>query len=321
MYGYDFRKAHYNLWMLMISAVIGSVFLALVADAFAEVDSNEAGSIAMIDPPVSSLTVSTYPSIIVSPVTTSTPSPVVVTDPSSVESQVVAVSTIVIPDPCKYDNTNRYIIESNDTLWNIANLYQVSIEDIVGCNQWQDGSSHFIYPGDEIILPPDLILPTTTTTSPSSSPPPPPSSSVSIPSSTTPQPSPSPVTTSPPPPPPPSADGRSTHPQCPWETAIRSAWASIGASVDAQDRAVAIAWRESGCQQGAHNPNRATRDNSYGLFQLNMLPGALGPLMTSWGFGPHNLLDGNQNIRAAVQLYAFCSYTFGPWTKPYSWPR
>jgi hypothetical protein len=39
---------------------------------------------------------------------------------------------------------------------------------------------------------------------------------------------------------------------------------------------VNIAKRESGLRPGAHNPNAATGDNSYGLFQINMI-GDLGP--------------------------------------------
>lgn len=36
---------------------------------------------------------------------------------------------------------------------------------------------------------------------------------------------------------------------------------------------VAVAGRESGYQTGAHNPDRSTGDNSYGLFQVNLLNG------------------------------------------------
>lgn len=51
---------------------------------------------------------------------------------------------------------------------------------------------------------------------------------------------------------------------------------SVGFKGEALKMAYAIAMAESSGNARAHNPNRATGDNSYGLFQINML-GAMGP--------------------------------------------
>jgi hypothetical protein len=66
---------------------------------------------------------------------------------------------------------------------------------------------------------------------------------------------------------------------------------------------VNIAKRESGLRPGAHNPNRATGDNSYGLFQINMID-KLGPerLQQFAPFGVsrfEDLKDPWKNVQAA----------------------
>lgn len=217
----------------------------------------------------------------------------------------VETTVAALPNPCIYDNTNRYTIKAGDALYTIADLYNTSIYDVVGCNQWEDTLGHLLLPGDEIFLPPSahLTVVTTTTTAP-------------LPPVVTPvitQPAPvvtQPATTTP------SSDGRRTHPGCWWEPTIRSAFASAGASVNTQDFFVFVAWRESRCEQTAHNGNRSTGDNSYGLFQINLLPNALGPLMSSWGYDAGNLLNGFTNVQAAVRLWQYCGQ--GPWIRPYS---
>ena len=67
--------------------------------------------------------------------------------------------------------------------------------------------------------------------------------------------------------------------------------------------AVAIAKRESGWNPKAHNPNRDTGDDSYGLFQINML-GDLGPARRKeYGIQRNeDLWDPNVNLRAAFKL-------------------
>jgi hypothetical protein len=77
-------------------------------------------------------------------------------------------------------------------------------------------------------------------------------------------------------------------------------------------KAVAIAWRESHGNPSAHNPNRATGDDSYGLWQINMLPKALGPAMTALGYTGNDLLNPSNAAKAAYSIYQRSG--FGPWT-------
>jgi hypothetical protein len=66
---------------------------------------------------------------------------------------------------------------------------------------------------------------------------------------------------------------------------------------------VAIAKRESNFNPNAHNTNAGTGDNSYGLWQINML-GNLGPSrLKSFGLSSNDqLLDAATNARAAFIL-------------------
>ena len=66
---------------------------------------------------------------------------------------------------------------------------------------------------------------------------------------------------------------------------------------------VAVAMRESGGNPRAHNPNRATGDNSYGLWQINMIE-KLGPARrASFGISSNEqLFDPMTNARAAFIL-------------------
>lgn len=79
---------------------------------------------------------------------------------------------------------------------------------------------------------------------------------------------------------------------------------------------VNIASRESGLRPDAHNPNAATGDNSYGLFQINML-GNLGParLREYADIGVksyEDLKDPWKNVQAAKKV--FDSQGLGAWT-------
>ena len=70
---------------------------------------------------------------------------------------------------------------------------------------------------------------------------------------------------------------------------------------------VKIAQRESGLRPGAHNPNAATGDNSYGLFQINMI-GNLGParLKEFADIGVRSyedLKDPWKNVQAAKRVF------------------
>ncbi len=75
----------------------------------------------------------------------------------------------------------------------------------------------------------------------------------------------------------------------------------------------AIAMAESGGRPGAHNPNRATGDNSYGLWQINMID-RLGPERTKQ-FGirrNEDLFDPGANAMAARKVHG--SQGFGAWS-------
>ena len=81
---------------------------------------------------------------------------------------------------------------------------------------------------------------------------------------------------------------------------------------------VGIAGGESGFKPRAHNPDASTGDNSYGLFQINML-GAMGPERRQlFGIGSNEeLFDPLTNVKAAKAIYdrqglnAWTVYTSG----------
>lgn len=289
---YNFHAAKANVYR----AIVICVCLALVASFFGnQTQSASAGNkriVAASETTTTVIPVNTEMTLVAEAATTNA---VQVT----IENYT---TTSTIPNPCQYDNTHRYKILSGDALYSIADKYNVGIYDIVGCNQWQEGLDHLILVNDEIILPPEAYLTIVTTTTVA------PSTTIKLPSVT-------PITvpvvapTVPP-------GTRVTHPFCWWEPLIRQAFANAGASINVQDFFVYVAWRESKCTQIAHNNNAATKDDSYGLFQINMLPKALGPLMTSWGYTGSMLLDGDIAIEAAVRLWQKCGQ--GPWVKPYS---
>jgi hypothetical protein len=78
--------------------------------------------------------------------------------------------------------------------------------------------------------------------------------------------------------------------------------------------AVAIMGRESGYNPFAHNPNRATGDDSYGLFQINMLGEMGAARRKSLGISSNEaLFDPATNMRAAWQLYSEAGNTFHAW--------
>lgn len=78
--------------------------------------------------------------------------------------------------------------------------------------------------------------------------------------------------------------------------------------------ATAIALGESGGYPGAHNPDRSTGDNSYGLWQINML-GAMGPARRSaLGISSNSQLW-NPSINArAMHMISGGGSNWNPWT-------
>lgn len=95
-----------------------------------------------------------------------------------------------------------------------------------------------------------------------------------------------------------------------------------GAGFDAREAEVmtAIAMRESAGNPMAHNPDRSTGDNSYGLWQINMID-SLGPQRRK-GYGltrNEDLFDPATNARAAYLLYksrqaSRAKNPFDPWS-------
>lgn len=79
-------------------------------------------------------------------------------------------------------------------------------------------------------------------------------------------------------------------------------------------KVVAISHRESSWKPGAYNPNRATKDDSYGLMQINML-GDLGPArLEQFGISKYeDLYDPQTNMNAAYVLYQRSGNTLHPW--------
>jgi len=82
--------------------------------------------------------------------------------------------------------------------------------------------------------------------------------------------------------------------------------------------ATAIAMVESGGKVMAHNKNAATGDNSYGLWQINMI-GSLGPGRRKL-FGiaeDRDLFDPRTNANAMIKLWVNKGRSFRDWTGSY----
>lgn len=69
-------------------------------------------------------------------------------------------------------------------------------------------------------------------------------------------------------------------------------------------KGVAISKRESGWNSTAHNPNRSTGDDSYGLFQINMLDKLEAGRLKSFGIASkEDLFDPQINVASAKKMY------------------
>lgn len=78
--------------------------------------------------------------------------------------------------------------------------------------------------------------------------------------------------------------------------------------------AVAIAGRESSWMTGAHNPNRSTGDDSYGLMQINMIDSLEAYRLQLFGINDkQDLFDPATNMRAAHKLYSYRDNSFYDW--------
>ena len=98
------------------------------------------------------------------------------------------------------------------------------------------------------------------------------------------------------------------------DSIARSMW-NVGASNAAVERMLLIVSRESNCNSGAHNGNRGTGDDSWGICQLNALAGFFGSNGILGGFNRFAFASNfAHNADACAKLYSVCG--FGPWTKP-----
>ncbi len=97
-------------------------------------------------------------------------------------------------------------------------------------------------------------------------------------------------------------------------TSLRALLAEAGFHGHGLDVAVAVAQAESGGHTMSHNTNAGTGDNSYGLFQINML-GSLGPArMRQYHLKSYNdLFDPRVNARVAYEMSDHGT-NFQPWT-------
>lgn len=78
--------------------------------------------------------------------------------------------------------------------------------------------------------------------------------------------------------------------------------------------AVAIILAESGGDANAHNDNPATRDDSYGLFQINMYGDLRAERAERYGLrSTANLYEPKRNAEIAYDLFKRRGNTFGDW--------
>ncbi len=182
-----------------------------------------------------------------------------------------------------------YAVASGDYWIRVADAAGVTLAKLLQANLATVNTP--LYPGDDICLPEGATVPsppTTTSAPPASAPP----TTAPPATTTTPKPTGAPSTTAPP----------VTSPPTPGEVEdiIREVWPD-----DLEDKALAIAWRESGYRSNARNWC------CYGLFQIHW------SAHKSW-LDDHGvtsatqLLDARTNTRLAYALYQR-SGGWGPW--------
>ena len=185
-----------------------------------------------------------------------------------------------------------YTVGAGDYWIRIADAANVSLGKLLRANLASVATP--IYPGDDICLPGGATVPappTVTTAAPAATAPstsPPPTAAPTTKATTT---TPAPTTTVPVPP----AASRAE-----VEAMIREIWPD-----DLEDKALEIAWRESGYRSNVKNWC------CYGLFQIHW--SAHKSWLDDLGVtSPAHLLDARTNIRAAYALYQR-SGGWGPW--------
>lgn len=91
---------------------------------------------------------------------------------------------------------------------------------------------------------------------------------------------------------------------------------AIGAGNSDIEFMLGVFGRESGCRYWVHNYNRATRDDSYSLCQLNAMSGHFGPNGVLYGWDRWRMLDDFvYAVDACIEMWTICGR--GPWVKPY----
>lgn len=54
-----------------------------------------------------------------------------------------------------------YIVQAGDSLGGIASTFDITLEALINYNSFADGANQLILPGDEILIPPDALVPGT----------------------------------------------------------------------------------------------------------------------------------------------------------------
>lgn len=62
-----------------------------------------------------------------------------------------------LPEGTRNPNKQTYEVQGGDNLSAIASMFDVDVDEIIGINEWPEGMSHPIYPGDEIDIPPNAL--------------------------------------------------------------------------------------------------------------------------------------------------------------------
>jgi LysM repeat protein len=82
---------------------------------------------------------------------------------SYVVKEPATTTTTIAPDTAAEGGISPveqlYTVVAGDALASIANKFGITIDVLVAYNEWAEGISHPIYPGDEIRIPPDSKIP------------------------------------------------------------------------------------------------------------------------------------------------------------------
>jgi LysM repeat protein len=90
--------------------------------------------------------------------------PVVAIQETSYVVKEPATTTTTLPPDLSADGAissveQLYTIEAGDAVSSIANKFGITMEELANYNEWPEGISHPIYPGEEIRIPPNSKIP------------------------------------------------------------------------------------------------------------------------------------------------------------------